>query len=183
MNVEIGKLEGILVITPRVFVDDRGWFKETYQSPRYSELGIPELVQQNVSLSKKGVIRGLHYQREPHAQGKLVQVLRGAVWDVVVDIRESSPTYGQWEAFDVSAENHRQVWIPPGFAHGFQALEDDTLTVYGCSNTYEPRSEQAIDPLSLLLSIPWPCEKERLVGLRDSSADTFRTRQPAHAGK
>lgn len=172
MNVEKGRLEGILVITPRVFSDERGWFKETYQSPRYRELGIPELVQQNVSLSKKGVIRGLHFQREPHAQGKLVQVLQGAVWDVVVDIRENSPTYGQWESFEVSAENHRQVWIPSGFAHGFQALEDDTVFHYACSALYAPVTEGCVSPFSLNISIPWP-ESDEIRSTRDRVADAF----------
>jgi dTDP-4-dehydrorhamnose 3,5-epimerase len=173
MNVEKGKLEGVLVITPRVFSDDRGWFKETYQSPRYRELGIPELVQQNVSLSKKGVIRGLHFQREPHAQGKLIQVLRGAVWDVVVDIREDSPTYGQWESFDVTAENHRQVWIPAGFAHGFQALEDETVLHYACSGLYHPVSEGCYHAFSELLELPWAAAVEAVLNERDGHAERF----------
>lgn len=173
MNVEKGRLEGILVITPRVFADDRGWFKETYQAPRYRELGIPELVQQNVSLSKKGVIRGLHFQREPHAQGKLIQVLRGAVWDVVVDIREDSPTYGQWESFDVSAENHRQVWIPAGFAHGFQALEDDTVFHYACSALYNPAAEDSFNVFSEALALPWPQRQTAIVNGKDSAGVPF----------
>jgi dTDP-4-dehydrorhamnose 3,5-epimerase len=173
MNVEKGRLEGILVITPRVFGDERGWFKETYQGPRYRDLGIPELPQHNVSLSKKGVVRGLHFQREPHAQGKLIQVLRGAVWDVVVDIRESSPTYGQWESFEVSAENHRQVWIPAGFAHGFQALEDDTVFHYACSALYNPAAEGALHVFSESLALPWPLRAEAVVNAKDLAAPHF----------
>lgn len=173
MNVEKGRLEGILVITPRVFGDERGWFKETYQGPRYRDLGIPELPQHNVSLSKKGVVRGLHFQREPHAQGKLIQVLRGAVWDVVVDIRESSPTYGQWESFEVSAENHRQVWIPAGFAHGFQALEDDTVFHYACSALYNPAAEGAYHVFSEELALPWPWSESRLLNSKDNDARKF----------
>jgi dTDP-4-dehydrorhamnose 3,5-epimerase len=173
MNVEKGKLEGILLITPRVFSDERGWFKETYQSPRYRELGIPELVQQNVSLSKKGVIRGLHFQREPHAQGKLVQVLWGAVWDVVVDIRENSPTYGEWEAYELRAESHRQIWIPPGFAHGFQALEDDTVFEYACSALFDPASEGAIHVFSKHLGLPWSLRDMAIVNGRDMNAASF----------
>lgn len=169
MNVERGKIDGVLLVTPRVFSDDRGWFKETYQAPRYRELGVPELPQHNVSLSNKGVIRGLHFQRAPHAQGKLVQVLRGAVWDVVVDIREGSPTYGQWESFELSAENHRQVWVPPGLAHGFQALEDDTVFHYGCSALYEPAAEETLHVFSEALGLPWPDRAGAIVNAKDAA--------------
>jgi dTDP-4-dehydrorhamnose 3,5-epimerase len=173
MNVDRCALEGVLQLTPRVFTDDRGWFKETYQAPRYRELGIPELPQHNVSLSKKGVVRGLHFQRDPHAQGKLIQVLRGAVWDVVVDLREGSPTYGQWASFDLSAENHRQLWVPAGFAHGFQALEDDTVFHYACSALYNPAAEGAIHVFSPALALAWPLREAALVNAKDLAAPHF----------
>ena len=156
MNVERFSIEGLLLLTPRVFGDERGWFKETYQAPRYRELGIPDLPQHNVSSSKRGVIRGLHFQREPHAQGKLIQVLRGSVWDVVVDVREGSPTFGSWLAFDLSADNHRQLWVPPGFAHGFQALELDCELLYLHSAPYSPDAERALNPCDPRLAIHWP---------------------------
>ena len=170
MKVERGHLSGVLVLTPRVFADDRGWFKETYHAARYLEAGIPELPQHNVSVSRRGVIRGLHFQRAPHAQGKLVQVLRGAVYDVVVDFREGSPTYGRWEAFEVTAENHRQLWVPAGFAHGFQALEDDTIFHYACSALYAPSAEGAYHPYSESLAIPWPLREAALVNAKDAAA-------------
>jgi len=173
MNVERCALEGVLQLMPRVFADDRGWFKETYQAPRYREFGIPELPQHNVSLSKKGVVRGLHFQSDPHAQGKLIQVLRGAVWDVVVDLREASPTYGRWVSFDLSAENHRQLWVPAGFAHGFQALEDDTVFHYACSALYDPASEGAIHVFSKELGLPWPLRDMAVVNAKDLAAPHF----------
>jgi dTDP-4-dehydrorhamnose 3,5-epimerase len=173
MNVQKGRLDGILILTPRVFGDERGWFKETYQAPRYAEFAIPALPQHNVSSSKRGVIRGLHFQREPHAQGKLIQVLRGSVWDVVVDIREGSPTYGQWESFDLSADNHRQLWIPAGFAHGFQALEDDTVFHYACSELYAPAAEGAIYVFSQALTLPWPLRDAAIVNAKDLAAPHF----------
>jgi dTDP-4-dehydrorhamnose 3,5-epimerase len=173
MNVERFSIEGLLLLTPRVFGDERGWFKETYQAPRYRELGIPDLPQHNVSSSKRGVIRGLHFQREPHAQGKLIQVLRGSVWDVVVDVREGSPTFGSWLAFDLSADNHRQLWVPPGFAHGFQALEDDTVFHYACSALYNPQAEGAFHVFSQKLALPWPLRDGALVNAKDMAAPGF----------
>jgi len=173
MNVQKGRLDGILILTPRVFGDERGWFKETYQAPRYAEFAIPALPQHNVSSSKRGVIRGLHFQREPHAQGKLVQVLSGSVWDVVVDIREGSPTFGEWESFEVSAANHVQIWVPPGFAHGFQACDDDTVFHYACSALYAPAAEGALNVFSAKLALPWPLRDGALVNAKDMAAPAF----------
>ena len=173
MNVTPGRLAGVQLLTPRVFADDRGWFKETYQGPRYATLGIGDLPQHNVSASRKGVIRGLHFQCGAYAQGKLVQVLRGAVWDVVVDMREDSPTHGQWESFEVTAENHLQVWIPAGFAHGFQALEDDTVFHYACTALYNPQAEAAVHVFSPRLALPWPLRDAAIVNAKDLAAPEF----------
>lgn len=173
MDVVNGRLEGIRIITPRVFRDDRGWFKESLQAARYAAHGLPALVQENLSSSRRGVIRGLHFQIDPHAQGKLVQVLRGSAWDVAVDIRPESPTYGQWESFELSAENHRQVWIPAGFAHGFQALEDDTLFHYACSDIYAPAAERALHVFSPELALPWPLRDLAVVNEKDLAAPAF----------
>jgi dTDP-4-dehydrorhamnose 3,5-epimerase len=173
MDVQPGRLEGIRIFTPRVFADDRGWFKETLQSARYAEHGVPALVQENLSSSRRGVIRGLHFQLAPHAQGKLVQVLRGSVWDVAVDLRPDSATYGQWETFELSAENHRQVWIPAGFAHGFQALEDETLFHYACSALYAPTAERAFHVFSPALALPWPLRADAILNPKDDAAPAF----------
>jgi dTDP-4-dehydrorhamnose 3,5-epimerase len=173
MKVTKGRLDGVLLIEPKVFSDDRGWFKESYQRSRYAEAGLPELVQENVSCSRRGVVRGLHFQRDPHAQGKLVHVLRGACWDVVVDIRPGSPTYGQWEAFELSAANHLQVWIPSGFAHGFQALEDETVFHYACSAPYRGDAEGAWNVFSESLALPWPLKDAAIVSDKDRLAPAF----------
>jgi dTDP-4-dehydrorhamnose 3,5-epimerase len=173
MDVSNGRLEGIRIFTPRVFRDDRGWFKETLQQARYAAHGIPVLVQENLSSSRRGVIRGLHFQVDPHAQGKLVQVLRGAAWDVVIDIRPGSRTFGEWESFELSAERHAQLWIPAGFAHGFQALEDDTLLHYACSEAYAPAAERAFHAFSPELALPWPLRDVAVMNEKDRVAPSF----------
>ncbi len=148
-------LDGLLLIEPRVFGDPRGYFFESYQNNRYQELGIPPFVQDNMSHSKRDVLRGLHYQL-PYAQGKLVGVSRGAVWDVVVDIRLSSPTFGQWFGTTLSALNHRQMYVPPGFAHGFCVLSDDVDFYYKCTDYYQPTAERGIAWNDPNLKINWP---------------------------
>ncbi len=156
MNVTAGPLEGLLIIEPRVFSDDRGYFFEAYQQARYQAAGIPTLIQDNTSLSKRNVIRGLHYQLPPHAQGKLVGVTMGAVWDVAVDIRVSSPTFGQWFGIELSDKNHKQLYIPPGFAHGFCVLSDEAQFYYKCTDVYAPNCEGGILWNDPKLNIPWP---------------------------
>ncbi|MCX6799951.1 MAG: dTDP-4-dehydrorhamnose 3,5-epimerase, partial [Candidatus Falkowbacteria bacterium] len=142
MKVTSTKLVGVLVIEPQVFSDERGFFIESYNNLKYEQAGIKEkFVQDNLSKSKKGVLRGLHFQRSPHAQGKLVQVIKGRVMDVVVDIRYGSPTYGEHISVELSEENKKQIWIPAGFAHGFIALEDDTIFYYKCTDFYNKEFE------------------------------------------
>ena len=158
MQTRTFDIAGLVVMTPEVFVDERGYFFESFQEERYRELGIPvdDFVQENISKSKKGVLRGMHFQRDPVAQGKLVQVIHGRALDVVVDIRFGSPTYGQYVAVELSEENHQQLWVPIGFAHGFLALEDDTLFSYKVTALYSKTSEGGICFDDPDLGIVWP---------------------------
>lgn len=155
MQTTPGPLNGLLIITPRLFHDARGYFFESFHQTRYAALGLPPFVQDNHSVSKKNVIRGLHYQ-QPNAQGKLVFVTRGKVWDVVVDIRKSSPTFGQWFSLILSDENHTQLYIPPGFAHGFCTLSDEADFAYKCTDVYTPGAEHGIRFDDPDINIPWP---------------------------
>jgi dTDP-4-dehydrorhamnose 3,5-epimerase len=154
MNITNTPLQGLIIIEPDIFTDNRGYFFEVYQQQRYAEWGIPHFIQDNMSRSKRDTLRGLHYQL-PHSQGKLVGVTRGTVWDVVVDIRVSSPTFGQWFSTTLSDENHRQIYIPPGFAHGFCVLSDEADFYYKCSDFYAPSCEQGIAWNDTRLNIPW----------------------------
>lgn len=173
MIVEETSLPGVLVLTPDVFADERGFFKETWNSRRYASLGIPwPFVQDNVSLSRKGVLRGLHYQN-PTPQGKLISVLSGEVFDVAVDIRTGSPGFGRWVSAFLSSENHRQIYIPPGCAHGFVVLSDQALVTYKATDYYNPGGEGAIlwdDPD---LGIRWPIEAP-LLSPKDAAAPRLR---------
>jgi len=151
------RLKGLLLIETKLFHDERGFFTEHYKKEAYSALGLPEFVQDNHSRSKPGVLRGLHYQTGPHAQGKLVSVIHGRIWDVAVDIRKESPTYGQWEAVELSGENGLQLWIPQGFAHGFCVLGDEDADVfYKVDRPYAPGSEAGIVYHDPSLKITWP---------------------------
>ncbi|VVC76328.1 dTDP-4-dehydrorhamnose 3,5-epimerase [Aquicella siphonis] len=154
MKITEGPLTGLLIIEPRIFTDSRGYFYEVFQQQRYQEHGIPAFVQDNVSRSRYGVLRGLHYQL-PHPQGKLVYVTRGSVWDVAVDIRVSSPTFGQWFGAHLNDENHKQIYIPPGFAHGFCVLSEEADFHYKCTDYYFPGTEQGIAWNDKRLNIPW----------------------------
>ncbi len=162
MNVEKTALEGVLIVTPDVYTDERGSFMELFQEARYQEvLGLPadeHFVQDNFSVSKKRALRGLHYQAPPFAQGKLVSVLRGRVLDVAVDIRFGSPTFGQYVAVELSGDNHRQLWIPRGFAHGFVVLEDDTFFIYKCTNFYSKEHDRGVLWNDPFLGIDWGVE-------------------------
>ena len=157
MNVITTPLEGLLVLEPRVFGDDRGFFYESYNARRFAELtGVnPEFVQDNHSRSSKGVLRGLHYQIQ-QAQGKLVRATAGSVFDVAVDIRKSSPTFGQWYGIELSAENKRQMWIPPGFAHGFVVTSDTAEFLYKTTDYWAPEHERAILWNDPAIGIDWP---------------------------
>lgn len=157
MNVITTPLEGLLVLEPRVFGDDRGFFFESYNAQRFAELtGVKtEFVQDNHSRSSKGVLRGLHYQIQ-QAQGKLVRATSGAVFDVAVDIRKSSATFGQWYGCELSAENKRQMWIPPGFAHGFVVISDTADFLYKTTDYWAPAHERAILWNDPAIGIQWP---------------------------
>jgi dTDP-4-dehydrorhamnose 3,5-epimerase len=139
------KLKGVVVIKPKVFEDPRGYFYESYNQSTFKQAGLDlNFVQDNQSLSQKGVLRGLHLQNNPWAQGKLVRVISGAVFDVAVDIRKSSPTYGQWFGVELSGKNKWMMYIPEGFAHGFLTLEDNTVFSYKCTNFYNKSSEDCL---------------------------------------
>lgn len=157
MQVIQTKLAGVLIIEPKVFGDHRGFFKETFSAERYKELaGIEQtFVQDNHSRSRKSVLRGLHYQKTK-PQGKLVSVTRGAVFDVAADINPESPTYGQYVGVELSDDNHRQLWIPPGYAHGFVVLSDEVDFVYKCTDYYDPSDEGGVAWNCPMLNIAWP---------------------------
>lgn len=152
------KIPGLLIIEPKVFGDERGFFFESYNEQAFNEATdvSPRFVQDNHSKSVKGVLRGLHYQLPPKAQGKLVRVVQGEVFDVAVDIRQGSPTYGQWVGEILSADNKKQLWIPPGFAHGFLTLSDTAEFLYKTTDYWSPEHERAIKWDDASLNIPWP---------------------------
>ena len=151
-------IEGVLILEPRVFGDARGFFMESFNAKTFNELVGHEVnfVQDNHSRSAKGVLRGLHFQKAPHAQGKLVRVTAGAVFDVAVDIRKDSPTFGRWVGVALSADNHRQFWIPPGLAHGFLVLSDSADFLYKTTDYYAPQAEGALRWDDPDLAITWP---------------------------
>jgi dTDP-4-dehydrorhamnose 3,5-epimerase len=182
MKIEQTKIEGLLIIHPQVFGDDRGWFMESFNHQRFAQaleklnLPVPTFIQDNHSLSQKGVLRGLHFQKTPYAQGKLVRVVQGRVWDVAVDIRPESKTYGEWVGVELSAENKTMFWIPEGFAHGFIALEDNTQFLYKTTNYYNKESEDAIIWNDPTLAIDWPLNQvdKVLVSEKDQQANQFK---------
>ena len=150
-------LPGLVIVAPKVYADDRGSFSETYKRRDFVAAGISEeFIQDNRSISRKGTIRGLHFQRPPHVQAKLVQVVRGAAWDVAVDLRKGSPTYLKWFGLELSASNRLMLYIPGGFAHGFLAWEEDTIFSYKCSSAYNRESEGGIRWDDPDLGISWP---------------------------
>jgi dTDP-4-dehydrorhamnose 3,5-epimerase len=167
MDVKKTEIEGLLIIEPKVFGDDRGFFLETYNQKRYQDAGIPgTFVQDNLSFSRKGVLRGLHFQ-DPNAQGKLVSCPMGEVFDVAVDIRKGSPTFGKWMGVHLSGENKRQLWIPPGFAHGFLVTSETALFSYKCTEYYSPKDEKTILWNDPEIGIKWPMKE----GLQLSTKD------------
>jgi len=153
-------LPGLKVLEPTVFGDHRGYFYESYNLNAFTELGIPDVfVQDNQSFSQKGVLRGLHFQVPPHEQGKLVRVIKGSVLDVVVDIRKGSPAYGKHAAVELNETNRYLFWVPPGFAHGFAVLENNTIFSYKCTGMYNPASERGVQYNDPALDINWLIEK------------------------
>ena len=173
MNVIQTKLKDCVIIEPKVFGDHRGFFLETFQAERYREMaGITlPFVQDNHSRSAKGVLRGLHFQ-QTKPQGKLVRVVSGEVYDVAVDIRQDSPSFGQWEGVLLSEENKRQFWVPPGFAHGFVVLSDTADFEYKCTDYYDPADEGSLIWNDPALAITWPLAAPTLSD-KDSKAPTF----------
>lgn len=157
------EIEGVLILEPRVYTDERGYFMESYSRERYEAICGTTFVQDNESRSSYGVVRGLHYQRDPHAQAKLVRVIVGRVWDVAVDLRPDSPTYGKHIAVELTEDNHRQFFIPRGFAHGFCVLSDVAVFQYKVDNYYHPESEGAVAWDDPKLAIPWPIRPEEMI--------------------
>ncbi|MGY3861132.1 dTDP-4-dehydrorhamnose 3,5-epimerase [Aeromonas lacus] len=171
MNVIKTAIPDVLIFEPKVFGDERGFFFESFNHKLFEEaVGYPvTFVQDNHSKSSKGVLRGLHYQLPPHAQGKLVRCVAGEVFDVAVDIRKSSPTFGQWVGVHLSGENKRQLWIPEGFAHGFVTLTDTAEFLYKATNYYAPQSEGCLAWNDCELNIAWPI-KDVLLSVKDNQA-------------
>lgn len=174
MDIQETSLKDVLIIIPKVFKDDRGYFLESFRKKIFAERGINlDFVQDNISRSKKNTLRGLHYQAGEFAQGKLCQVVYGKVLDVAVDIRFGSPTFGKYAATVLSEDNHEQLWIPPGFAHGFSVLSDTAIFHYKCTNYYDKNSERAILYNDKDLNIDWNIT-EPLVSAKDLEAKFFK---------
>jgi dTDP-4-dehydrorhamnose 3,5-epimerase len=173
LKISETELPGVLLLEPKRFGDDRGFFMELFHAKRYAEAGIPgPFVQDNFSRSAKGILRGLHFQ-QPQAQGKLVQVFAGAVYDVAVDVRRGSPTFGKWVGVELSADNRRQLWVPAGFAHGFCVLSESADFHYKCTDFYSPATEQGIAWNDPDLGIPWPVTSP-LLSPKDAAAPRLK---------
>ncbi|MCK4639637.1 MAG: dTDP-4-dehydrorhamnose 3,5-epimerase [Bacteroidales bacterium] len=174
MEIIKTQIPGLLKIKPDVFEDERGYFFESYNREKFVQAGINyKFVQDNESKSQKAVLRGLHFQNPPHAQGKLVRVMKGAVLDVAVDIRKNSPTYGKWASIELSESNKMMYWIPPGFAHGFVTLENNTVFFYKCTNVYNKQSEGSIRWNDPDLNIDWKT-KNPILSERDKITPFFK---------
>ncbi|MGL4473387.1 MAG: dTDP-4-dehydrorhamnose 3,5-epimerase [Shewanella sp.] len=175
MKIINTRIPEVKIIEPKVFSDDRGFFMETWNQAKFEQAvtGKPcHFVQDNHSRSCQGVLRGLHYQTD-HSQGKLVRVIAGEVFDVAVDLRQSSPTFGQWVGVIISADNGRQLWIPPGFAHGFYVLSQQAECVYKCTDYYHPQSEQCIVWNDPEVKIEWPLVADPLLSTKDAQGVSF----------
>lgn len=169
MNIIDTAITDVKILEPKVFGDERGFFMETFRDEWFRrQVAERTFVQENHSKSAKGVLRGLHYQTE-NTQGKLVRVVRGAVFDVAVDLRRSSPTFGQWAGALLSAENKRQLWVPEGFAHGFYTLEDDTEFVYKCTDYYNPQAEHSLLWNDETVGIQWPLAGSPALSAKDEA--------------
>ncbi len=173
MNLTVTPTEipGVLILEPKVFGDDRGFFLESFNQDSFRQAtGLDvDFVQDNHSRSRKGVLRGLHYQLPPHAQGKLVRVVSGSVFDVAVDIRRDSPTYGRWVGVSLTAENHRQLWIPPGLAHGFLVTSESADFLYKTTAYYAPSQERSIAWSDPAIGITWPLEGQPALSAKDAA--------------
>jgi len=178
MQITKTPLEGLLIIEPKVWKDNRGYFYESYSAKTLADAGIDvNFVQDNQSFSQRGALRGLHAQSMPFEQGKLVRVLKGRVLDVAVDIRKASPTYGQYFGIELSGENHKQLWVPPGFLHGFLTLEDETIFTYKVTNYYDKASEIGVMWNDADLNINWNgeiAEEDLLLSDKDQVLSSFK---------
>ncbi len=164
MDIINTPIEGLLIIKPRIFGDERGYFYESYSQREFDEKVAPiRFVQDNQSYSQYGVVRGLHFQKPPYAQSKLVRVVKGRVLDVAVDIRHDSPTFGKYHAVELSAENHLQLFIPQGFAHGFAVLSSEAILQYKCDNFYAPQAEGGITWNDSDIAIEWPIPVDKVI--------------------
>ncbi len=172
MKVTKTAIEGVLILEPKVFGDERGFFMESFNQKAFDEAvgGHVEFVQDNHSRSSRGVLRGLHYQLPPHAQGKLVRVTAGAVFDVAVDIRRSSATFGKWVGYELNDTNHRQLWLPPGIAHGFLVTSESADVLYKTTDYYAPASEGCIRWDDVTVGIRWPQTAEIQLSAKDLAA-------------
>ena len=174
LKVRQTDLPGVLILEPRVHTDPRGWFMETFTASWMRDNGLPEIfLQDNHSLSTRGVVRGLHYQLA-NPQGKIVRCVRGSVFDVAVDIRRSSPTFGRWTGAELSEENRTLLWIPPGFAHGFSVLSDTAEVIYKCTTQWDAKSDRSIAWNDPDLAIDWRVA-EPIVSAKDGAAPSFRS--------
>ena len=174
MNIIKTPLKGLIIIEPPVFGDERGYFMETFSERAFAKNDMDvHFVQDNESMSGKNVLRGLHFQAPPNAQGKLVSVVSGRVFDVAVDIRKSSPTYGQSFGIELSAENKKRLYIPPGFAHGFLTLEENTIFQYKCTDFYAPQSEGGIAWDDPDINIQWPQKADLIISEKDKNNPLF----------
>lgn len=175
MKITPTQIADVLLIEPRVFGDDRGFFYESFNQKAFEEatgINLP-FVQDNHSKSSRGVLRGLHYQLAPHAQGKLVRVVQGEVFDVAVDIRKDSKTFGQWVGVHLSAENKQQLWIPPGLAHGFVVLSETAEFLYKTTDYYAPQAERSLRWNDPTLAIDWPLDGDPLLAEKDRNGHSF----------
>ena len=173
LTYEETELAPVAVLTGDVHSDDRGAFRELGKQSEFRAFGLPPFVQENESRSHRGVLRGLHYQLEPHAQGKLVRAVSGAVWDVAVDIRSASPTFGEWFGMTLSGDDHTMLWVPPGFAHGFLALTDDAIVQYRITAEYHAASERSIAYDDARINIDWPVVGDFTISAKDRDAPRF----------
>mgnify|MGYP000887012622 FL=1 len=176
MEIIYTEIPGLLIIKPKVFEDARGYFFESFNQEKFESAGIQaSFVQDNESKSQKNVLRGLHFQKPPYAQGKLVRVMKGSVLDVAVDLRTGSPTYGKWASIVLSESNKFMYWIPEGMAHGFLTLEDNTVFFYKCTQIYNPASEGSIRWDDPDLGIEWKLQSPPLLSDKDKVSPPFRT--------
>ena len=173
IQIEETAIPDVKIIRTARFHDERGYFNETYREFEFLEIGVPKFVQENISESSKGVIRGLHWQNSPFGQGKLVSCIQGSILDVAVDLRMESTTFGKHVSIELNTSEQISLWIPEGFAHGFQALEDKTKVLYKVTNYWNKEAEQSVNPLDLTLGIYWPINEIKLSD-KDMHAPSFR---------